>query len=421
MHAIIARPAALLVLVLTSLGACSSSTGPREPGEPLTELPRALSADEREVIRASNRFAFDILRETVVEEAASGGPSPNVFLSPLSASMALGMTMNGARGETLDGMRSALGFGAMGLESINASYRDVIDLLLGLDESVDMRIANSIWAKEGFPFHDAFFETARTYFDAEVGSLDFGSPTAAPTINDWVKEKTGDRIETIVPDPIPADIVMYLINAIYFKGDWREQFDRAQTRDQTFTRADGSTRTVPMMNRLGTMRFNRTEDVSVVELAYGREAYAMTVVLPHEETELDALVASLDGERWDGWIEGLAEQRISLGLPRFRLEYETTMNEPLIRLGMERAFEEGNADFTGMSPVGEDLFISSVVQKTFIDVNEEGTEAAAATSVGIGVVSAPPSVIVDRPFIVAIRERLSGTIVFLGVIGDPGA
>ncbi|MEX0741945.1 MAG: serpin family protein, partial [Phycisphaeraceae bacterium] len=208
----------------------------------------------------------------------------------------------------------------------------------------------------------------------------------------------------------------------YFKSDWRYRFDRADTRDHPFTRADGSQRTVPMMHREGELRLNATPEVSVAELAYGREAYAMTIVLPHPETDLDGLIETLDAEQWDAWTEGLQERSMQIALPRFRLEYETTMNEPLVRLGMASAFKRvPGTDFTAMSPVGQNLFISNVVQKTFIDVNEEGTEAAAATSVGIAVDSAPPAIIVDRPFIVAIRERLSGTIVFLGVIGDPGA
>jgi serine protease inhibitor len=404
---------------LLSLTACESPFGPgkRGPEPELTSLPRALTVQEREVIRANNTFAFDILRETVRHEPAS----PNVFLSPLSASMALGMTMNGARGETLDGMRTALGFGDLDAGAINQSYRQLIDLLRGLDRGVDMRIANSIWALAGFPFHEAFLQAARRYFDAEVTALDFGAPDAAAIINRWVDRSTAGRIKEIVDDPIGADVVMYLINAIYFKGDWRHRFDRSLTRDAPFQLADGRQTNVKMMHRDGPFLLHHAEGgVQVLELAYGRGAFAMTIVLPPAGVAVDALVAGLDARRWDEWVDGLRETSRPLGLPRFRLEYETLMNEPLVTLGMASAFGRvPGTDFTGMSPAGRSLFISNVKQKTFVDVNEEGTEAAAVTSVEMRVVSAPVPVLVDRPFIIAIRERLSGTILFLGTIGEP--
>jgi serine protease inhibitor len=374
---------------------------------------------ERQVIQASNTFAFDILRETVRQQ-----PAANTFLSPLSASLALGMTMNGARGATLDGMRSTLGFEGMELTAIQQSYRDLIDLLLDLDDNVDMRLANSIWARQGFPFHDAFLQTNQQYFDAHTATLDFSAANASATINQWVDEHTGGKIKEIVPNPIPADIVMYLINAVYFKGDWRERFDRADTRDAPFTLAGGSKKTVRMMKRVGTVRYHEDAPagVQIIELPYSRGAFAMTIVLPAANSDVNALVATLDAQRWNDWTDRLIEKKVDLSMPRFRIEYETTMNDPLVTLGMGAAFRRApGTDFTGMSPRGLDLYISEVKQKTFVDVNEDGTEAAAATSVGIGVVCAcgPQTVVIDRPFVVALRERFSGTILFLGTIGSP--
>jgi serine protease inhibitor len=399
--------------------ACESATAPDGAAEPeLKSLPRSLSVAEQEVIKANNGFAFDILRETLRHR-----PEPNVFLSPISASIALGMTMNGARGATLDGMRAALQFGNTELPAINQSYRDLIDLLRGLDGNVDMRLANSIWARHGFPFEESFLQTNRQYFDAHVTTLDFGAPDAAATINRWVDQNTGGKIKEIIDPPIPEHIVMYLINAIYFKGNWRERFERAQTRDAPFTLADGTKKTVRMMNRLGRVSYvaDRAAGVQVIELLYGRGAFAMTIVLPDADTDLNAVVESLDAERWSDWIGGLQEAQVQLSLPRFRTEYETRMNEPLIALGMGAAFGVApGTDFTGMSPA--DVYIDEVRQKTYVDVNEEGTEAAAVTVVTIGVTSAPsqpPAVVVDRPFLVALRERFSGTILFLGTIGEP--
>jgi serine protease inhibitor len=410
----------LVCLALLPLAACDALFGPGRGDLPpeLTTLPRALSVGEQEVIRASNRFAFDLLRETV-----SRTDSANVFLSPLSASMALGMTMNGARGTTLDGMRGALGFGDVALRDINESYRDLIALLRGLDRAVDTKIANSVWARAGFPFHDEFLETTRSYFDAQVTALDFAASDAAATINRWVDRNTNGRIKQIVDDPIDADVVMYLINAIYFKGDWRHRFDRGQTGDAPFTLADGSRTTVRMMRRTGPAYYHaELPGVQVLEQVYGRSAFAMTIVLPPPNVNVRDLVATLDEAQWNAWLEKLRENEVHVAMPRFRLEYGDALNEPLIALGMGAAFRRlPGTDFTGMSPRGLELYISDVRQKTFLDVHEEGTEAAAVTSVEMRVVSAPPSVVIDRPFILAIRERLSGTIVFLGMIGWPRA
>jgi serine protease inhibitor len=411
------RPVALCAAVLV-LGACESLTGPGSGAQPpLDRLPRTLSVQEQNLIRASNSFAFDILRETILDQ-----PDHNVFLSPLSASLALGMTLNGARGETQDEMRAVLGYGSANMEQVNVAYRSLIDLLLGLDSKVDMRMANSVWAREGFPFHQSFYDTVREYFDATATAIDFSHPSAPSVINGWVKQKTGGRIESIVPDPIPPLVVMYLINAIYFKADWTHQFARSATRDAVFTRSDGVRRDVKMMNRTGRAlhHYDPESGVAVVELPYSRGAYAMTLVLPPAGADVDGFVKGMSQEQWDGWLTALQESELALGLPRFRLEYETEMNNPLINLGMGRAFGVlPGTDFSGLSPLGRELYISNVLQKTFIEVNEEGTEAAAVTAVEISRVSGPPSVTFDRPFVVAIRERLSGTILFIGKVGDP--
>jgi serine protease inhibitor len=400
------------------LTACQALLGPggRSPEAPLTELPRSLTSDELEVIEASNLFAFDILRETLRDQ-----PADNILLSPLSASLALGMALNGARGETQEEMRHVLGLGGMPMERVNEAYRALIELLLGLDRSVDMRIANSIWAREGFPFHQSFYDVSKRYFDAEAATLDFSRPESPKIINGWVEKKTGGLIKELVPDPIPPLVVMYLLNAIYFKADWTHQFERSATRDAKFTLADGTRKPVKMMSRQGrALHLFDPSGVQMVELPYGRGAFAMTLVLPPAGTDIDPFIESLDEERWRGWLAGLGEGELLLQVPRFRLEYETPMNEPLITLGMELAFaRRPGTDFTGLSPAGRDLYISRVFQKTFIEVNEEGTEAAAATMVEIGRTSGPPAIVLNRPFLLAIRERLSGTLLFLGKIGDP--
>jgi serpin B len=340
-----------------------------------------------------------------------------VFTAPLSASMALGMAMNGAAGTTYDEMRATLGFNASATETeIGASYKSLIALLRGLDPSVDFRIANSIWYRTGFPIQPSFVDAGRSWFDAQVAALDFGSPNAVRTINDWVSTSTAGKIPTIV-DGIEDDQVMFLINAIYFKGSWRAKFDPAHTIDAPFKSVVGD-QLAKLMHRDGTIRYLQTPDFAAVDLPYGNSAYSMTVVLPSTGKSVDAVAASLQSAAWAEWVGQLRDAEVDLYLPRFKLEWERMLIPDLQSLGMRAAFVDGGADFSRMSSLGRQLFISLVKQKTYVDVNEEGTEAAAVTNVGISVTSAPVRVVfrVERPFVFVLRERLSGTILFMGKI-----
>ncbi len=392
-----------------ALAGCESAAG---PGGPLAELPRPLTSAEESLIRASNGFAFGLLREGSRRDSLD-----NFFISPLSASMALGMTMNGARGETFAEMRSTLGFGAMEPAEINAAYRSLIDLLLGLDESVDMRLANSIWVHRGFPLHDAFVKTSSESFGATVSPLDFTSPASVTTINDWVEKSTNGKIDRIL-DEMDPDVVLYLINAVYFKGTWTQQFDARRTQPAPFQRADGTERRVQMMHlEDAAIRAFRSEEVEIVDLPYGREAFSMTLVLPPRGRPIEEWAATLTDARWQSWMGQLRDTELDVYLPRFRLEYEQLLNESLKALGMRSAFDAQAADLGGISPV--DLFIDKVRQKTYLEVNEKGTEAAAVTAVGAIPTSLPAAFRADRPFLLAIRERHSGTLLFIGLIGDP--
>ncbi|MFN2567625.1 MAG: serpin family protein [Gemmatimonadaceae bacterium] len=405
--------ASLSVSAALLAAACAGTTEPagKRPG-PLTELPRALSVAEQKVLGAGNEFTFALFR--AVTEAQRG---KNVFVSPLSASMALGMTMNGAAGPTFDQMRTALSFGSASQEEINEGYKGSIALLRGLDGSVDFRLANSIWYRRDFPFTPSFLDAARTWFDAEVRGLDFTQPAAAlGAVNGWVNQSTGGKIPTII-DEIRDDQVMFLINAIYFKGKWRERFDPAETRDAQFHGAGGQ-QPMKLMHRHGKMAYLRTPQFQAVDLPYGRGAFAMTVLLPTEGTDVESLATSLRRDTWATWTEQFREVQMDLYLPRLKLEYERKLNDDLEALSMRDAFVPDGADFTRMAPapIGHHLYIDFVKQKTFVDVNEEGTEAAAATAVGVGFTSLPPTMRVDRPYLFAIRERLSGTILFIGKI-----
>jgi serpin B len=409
------RSAALLLaaaaLVLTS-GSCGD--GPTSPGGKIEGLPRPLNVSEQAVVNANNRFGFDLLRELSAED-----PDSNIFISPLSASMALGMTLNGAAGTTYEAMRGTLGFGDLSNEAINESYRNLIDLLTALDPRVTFGLGNSIWYREGFPVEQGFLDTTRQYFDAEIAALDFSDPASVDVINGWVSDKTNGKIEEIIDPPIHPLTVMFLINAIYFYGTWTYEFDPAETEQAPFHRPDGATVPVMLMAQETDLEYVVTDHYQAVDLPYGGEAYSMTVVLPHEGVSIDSLVAELDENSWDALLDGARVTGLELHLPRFKLEYEKVLNDVLKALGMEIAFG-GAADFSRIAP-DRDLYISRVKQKTFVEVDEEGTEAAAVTVVEMretSIPSGPPVMHVDRPFVFAIRERYSGTIIFVGKIVD---
>jgi serpin B len=403
-----------------ALPACDAG-GP-EPADP----PRELTTQEQAVSDAASRdFGLRLFR--TVNAAEEG---ENVFLSPLSVSMALGMTLNGAEGATRTAMEETLALNGLSQKEINGSYQSLIELLAGLDPKVQFSLANSIWYRDTFSVRSAFIDTNKMYFDAEVAGLDFSSPQAAETINGWVEEKTQGKIPKIVPARIPPEMVMYLINAIYFKGDWTYQFDEKKTEEAPFTLADGSEKTVDMMHQTEpTFAHYGDETLEAVDLPYGDSLYTMTVLVPRRTPEgpasADSLAADLDAERWQAVTRGLRESERKAGvvLPRFELEYEKTLNDVLKAMGMEEAFLPEQSDFSGINAsAGEDLYISKVKHKSFVKVNEEGTEAAAATSVGIGLTSTgPPVVRADRPFLFVIRENHSGTILFIGKVGDPPA
>ena len=386
---------------------------------PITELPRALTTAEQALVEVDNRFALKLFREIAAQEQ----PAANIFVSPLSVAMALGMTYNGARGATRDSMKKVLELQGMNLQEMNESYRGLIDLLQGLDPNVEWTLANSIWYDLTLPVRQEFLDLNQEYFDAEVAGLDFASPDAAPTINNWVNEATRGRIPDIVDDPMDPDLVMFLINAIYYKASWTHEFDKDLTQPSPFRLADGSQVDAPTMTHGEEvpLEIYYGNGVTVGDLSYSGGAYRMTVVVPTDASAIDDVVQDLTPDQWAAWISGLQSVEMHVRLPKYTLEYEIQLEDVLTTLGMGIAFVRGGADLSGIAGQPGDLFIDHVKHKTFVEVNEEGTEAAAATSVGVGLVSLPPTFTIDRPFIFVIRERLSGTILFMGRIMDPTA
>jgi serine protease inhibitor len=408
------RLTAVLLAVLT----CACAKDPVGPPPRITALPRALTPQEQQLIQADNRFAIKLLKQATADTRDT---LPNLFVSPLSVAMALAMTYNGAATTTEAAIRRTLELDSMSITQVNESYRSLISLLRELDPHVQLQIANSIWYKQGYTVLQPFLDVNRDYYDARVGALDFTSPTAPATINGWVTEQTHGVIDHIV-DAIPDNMRLYLINAIYFKGDWTEQFDPSLTQPRPFRLPDGSTVNVPTMThgREANVRLTYRPYATILDLSYGGAAFSMTIVLPRDTSSADHLVEALTAEQWDEWTASLQPGAAEVYLPKFKLTNDLGLIPSLSALGMGIAFgcEPLTADFTRIH-VPSELCITEVKHKTYVDVDEEGTEAAAVTSVGVGTTSVPPTIFVDRPFLFALRENLSGTILFMGVIRHP--
>jgi serine protease inhibitor len=373
---------------------------------------RELTSAEKTLVESDNRFGLKLFREMVAEQKDS-----NVFISPLSVSMALGMTYNGANGETQTAMQNALELSGLSIQEVNESYKSLIELLTGLDPKVRFDIANSIWYRHTWTFEQEFLDLCGQYFNALVTGLDFGSPDAAKTINTWVEQNTNGKIKEIVDDPIGEGYVMFLINAIYFKGNWTYQFDKELTQDDEFKLLDGTKKPCKMMVQEGDFQHFSNPAFQAIDLPYGNRKFSMTIFLPHTGADIDSIIEQFTPANWDLWINDFAEQTLTLMLPRFELECEYGLNQALQALGMGIAFEP-RADFTKMFKPGG-IWIDTVKHKTYVKVDEEGTEAAAVTSVGMENTSVNPTVRVDRPFVFAIRENHSQTILFFGKVLDP--
>ena len=395
---------------------CSSGGGDSDPAEPAK--PIVLTTRGAEKVAADNAFAFEFFRQTLatVPEA----DRENAFVSPLSLTMALGMLYNGTSPDAAAEMATALGVADFTPEQINEHYRTLYKALLEADLRTVLAIANSIWAKEGFSVKPPFYDTNREYYDAEVRSLPFDAAAVA-AINKWCADNTSGRIPKIL-DQIPAEAVMYLINAVYFKGQWMFEFAKSDTRDEDFHLAGGSTKKVKMMSQETDLPYYRDETLECVDLPYGNGAFSMMVVMPSDEnTPLDDLIASLDAATYNRAVEGLRERGVALKLPRWKQECDFLLNDAVKELGIRRIFGDGS-----LSGINDDprLAVSNIKQKTFVEVTEEGTEAAAVTVIeivytSVGPGSGPMQFHADRPFIYLIRERSTGAILFIGRMDNP--
>lgn len=373
---------------------------------------RELTASERVVVEGANDFTFDIL-----QKMAEGTPDESFFASPLSISMAFGMALNGADDDTYTQMRDFFGHEALTNEEINEVFRDLIGLLAGLDPQVRMEIANSVWYREGFAVLEEFLQTNAEYFDAEVAELDFSDQAAPDIINAWIEDKTNGLIEEMIEE-IGPDVVMYLINAIYFKADWAVQFDPDDTRDEPFITGSGEQTDVPMMQVRDGFGYYQNDDWQVVDLPYGNGDFSFTAFLPADSDDLSDFAGSLTRQDFEAVISQLETDTVTVYMPRFEIDYDyEEIMEDLIDMGLTLPFGEGGpADFRRIHPY-EPLVISDVMHRAVINVDEEGSEAAAVTVIEFERTSVGPQqtiIRLDRPFLFFIRERSSNTILFMG-------
>jgi serpin B len=349
----------------------------------------------------------------------------NIVLSPLSLNMALAMTWNGANGETRQAIQKAMGMSDYSPSEVNEYFKKLREAILKTDPTTQLALANSIWYDNEFPVKPDFIQTNKTWYSADVKAIDFSSPDAPKQINNWCADNTNGLIKDMI-GTIPPDVVVYLLNALYFKGTWANDFgfDSSGTRDVSFKKEKGETASVKMMSQNNRLYYYRNADFALTALPYGNHAFNMVFILPNENVSFDAALAKLKQPGyWETCLGSGTTAEVDLFIPKFKIEYEPkpNLNGTLTRLGMGIAF--GNADFSGISSIP--LSISQVRQKAVIEVNEQGTEAAAVTVVELAVTSLPPTTPekvtfrADRPFLFAIQESSTGTILFMGKIGAP--
>lgn len=370
------------------------------------------------LVRANNQFAID-----VYAKIAADGNNNNVFFSPYSISSALAMTYEGARGATAEEMQSVFYFPDVKTEH-RAAAAAIYNKLNAAQADYTLRTANALWVENDYQLLETYTEPVTKYYAGNVRNLDFATAAdeSRKTINTWVADNTEDKIKDLIPPGmVTAATRLVLTNAIYFKGDWETQFDELLTRDQDFRVNSEKTVQVPMMRLTGDeaeFNYAETDSVQVLELPYQGDELSMLLLLP-KEGGLSQLHAELSSEQLSGWREDLSRQRVDVFLPRFTFEHKQALNQPLIELGMPTAFSPG-ADFSGMTG-GRDLYIGAVVHQAFIEVNEEGSEAAAATAVGMRQVSAAinPVFRADHPFMFMIQDKETGNILFMGAVNNP--
>ncbi|MFD2932171.1 serpin family protein [Spirosoma flavum] len=404
--------AATVGMLLTAVSCNTSNVSPMPDTGTVSEL-----RVPAPFVDQTTQFAFDLVQRVNTLE----GQAKNIFISPLSLHIALGMIMNGANGQTAQEIQKTLKLDAQTLTEANATYRNLITNLPAVDSKVTVTLANSVWYRNTFLVENSFQDLLKQTFNAEISAQDFNNPATVNTINSWASQKTNGKIPKVI-DQIKPENILFLLNALYFKGDWTTQFDATKTINAPFKLVSDATTNVRMM-RLNT-ELNRAfrPTYTAFELPYGADktsgpAYSMTVLLPAENTTADALINSLNSTEWTQLQKDMTKGTMDIGLPKFTLSYEVNLNNTLSAMGMPTAFTD-HADFTKIS-TQSGLTLSFVKQNTFVAVDETGTEAAAVTTGGISTTAVQLPILCDRPFVIVIHEKSSGTVLFVGKIADP--
>ncbi len=368
------------------------------------------------IIAADNKFGIDIFKKV----DASLTEQKNTMISPLSVSLALAMVYNGTEGNTKRQMEEMLHKSNLSPEDINQSYKDLVAGLSSHDPKVELSISNAIFYRNTFPVKNNFISTNQTYYNAEVTGLDFTkSAETLSKVNGWVSTKTKGKIDKII-DQVNTDDVMYLLNAIYFNGEWKYRFDTSETSDRTFTKEDKSVIQVPTMTIENSFNIYSHQNFQLLEMPYGSGKYSMLIFLPASGKNTGDVISLLNPENIDNWLQSLSLQKKKVYLPKFEFKFDNSLVDELKVLGMTDAFIDSKANLTGISEAAK-LVISEVMHKSYIKVDERGTEAAAVTGITIGTTSVGPdnSYRVDHPFVFAIRESDTKAILFIGKVMNP--
>lgn len=404
--------AVLGMIGLLATTVAAAETGANEPGR--------ASPEAKNPVQADNRFALDLYARLKAGEG-------NIFYSPHSIATALAMTWAGARGETAEQMARVLHFERPPAE-IHADFKRLIETQneAGQKADYELSVANALWGQKGYGFLQEYLDLVENNYHAALREVDFDRATeeARKTINQWVEDQTREKIKDLLkPGAIERGTTLILTNAIYFKGQWLLQFKEERTKDEPFTLLDGKEIDVPMMYQTDRFGYAEDDDVQVLELPYTGDDLSMVILLPKEKGGIGEIEKMLTVEKLDGWLADLRKRNVVVAVPRFKMTREFSLGNVLKSMGMPLAFS-GQADFSGMTG-SRDLFISAVIHKAFVEVNEEGTEAAAATAVTMMRTAIParpdPVFRADHPFIFMIRDVNSGAILFLGRVMNPQA
>lgn len=411
----------ITTLIFVTIAAILSSASCEKGNSDLDkELPDPIKIElrgsEAEMVKSDQQFAIEFFANVFNEEAAE--LDKNFMISPLSLSMALAMTWNGADGETKAVMQKVLKLDGYTDQEVNEYYEKLREALLKTDPSTKLAIANSIWTNKNIKIKDDFIRLNNEYFNSTVESVDFSDANSVKLMNKWAADNTNNLI-THVLDKTNPNALMYLMNALYFKGIWTSEFNSRNTSSKPFYSEDGQTKNVDMMHQKSSFKYNENQTMQIVELPYGNQAFSMIVLLPKEGNKLADVTQELQNSNsWGNLVSGLRSTQVDLYLPKFKTEYSRVLNDVLEKMGMGIAFEPGAADFSRMTDT--DAFISFVEQFTYINTDEVGTEAAAVTVVGIELTSYQPdrtaTFNANRPFIYIIRENSTGSILFMGAV-----